>query len=94
MYPCVNPKTILLMCLYPSVQAKDLALGKTEGYDPEAHEEEPESLSAGISIQNLTKVYDEVILCYVHGYTCCMQDRIMYLCTNEAYTVGECSTCM
>ena len=66
-HPCVNSKTIiLLMCLYPSVQAEDLALGEAEGYDPEAHEEEPESLSAGISIQNLTKVYDEVNFAWVY----------------------------
>ena len=42
------------------MQAEDLALGKAEGYDPKTHEEEPKNLSAGISIQNLTKVYDEV----------------------------------
>ena len=54
------------------MQAEDLVLGKTEGYDPEAHEEEPKNMSAGISIQNLTKVYDEVNFefCVTHIMTC------------------------
>ena len=32
----------------------------TDTQDPKAHESEPEDLSVGISIKNLTKVYDKV----------------------------------
>ena len=30
--------------------------------DPTAHEEEPSGVPVGISIQHLTKIYDEVII--------------------------------
>ena len=30
------------------------------GYEPSAHEEEPDGLEAGVTIQNLTKVYNQV----------------------------------
>lgn len=52
------------------MQAEDIVHGKTKGYDPKAHEEEPRSLTAGITIQNLTKVYDEVNfeVCVAHMY--------------------------
>jgi len=85
------------------VQAEDLVLGETEGYDPEAHEEEPNNLSAGISIQNLTKIYDEVNFELYVTYTCihgvnkiawCKQDsivRIMYYIYVLTKSMGECS---
>ena len=45
-------------------------MGTVEGssgwHDPQAHEEEPRGLNAGISIQNLTKIYDQVL----HYLTC------------------------
>ena len=42
------------------MQAKQLVEGTKADYDTTAHEDEPKDLPVGISIQNLTKIYDEV----------------------------------
>ena len=53
--------TSTLYTLYVStMQAQQLIQSSNVGYDPTAHEDEPKKLSVGISIQNLTKIYDEV----------------------------------
>ena len=41
-------------------QAQQLVQASRVDCDPSAHEDEPKDLPVGISIQNLTKVYDEV----------------------------------
>ena len=38
---------------------------KNENFNAKAHEEEPKNLSVGISIRNLTKIYDEVAYKYI-----------------------------
>ena len=50
-------------CKYTNinVQARGL-VQDMEGYDPSAHEEVPGNLEIGISINNLTKIYDQSLL--------------------------------
>ena len=57
-----------LSLLHTYVQAMRLIDGTKVDYDPTAHEDEPKALPVGISIQNLTKIYDEVniITVYIH----------------------------
>ena len=42
------------------MQPQQLNQSSKVDYDPTAHENEPKKLSVGISIKNLTKIYDEV----------------------------------
>ena len=44
--------------VFPQVQT--LIRNDAMEYDPSAHEEEPPDLEAGISIRNLTKIYNQV----------------------------------
>ena len=49
------------MCVCVCVlKAKQLVGGSKVNHDTSAHEDEPKDLAVGISIQNLTKIYDEV----------------------------------
>ncbi|CAI7993840.1 ATP-binding cassette sub-family A member 3, partial [Geodia barretti] len=43
-------------------KANQLVSERTGGHDPSAHEDEPKDLPVGISINNLTKIYDENLL--------------------------------
>ena len=64
-----------------SIQADDLLKAKNEGYDPHAHEEEPKNLSVGISIRNLTKIYDEVAYIDTCTYlSCTVHTYCLYVC--------------
>ena len=45
-------------------QAKQLVGVGNFVHDLAAHEDEPKDLPVGISIQNLTKIYDEVMIIY------------------------------
>ena len=42
-------------------QAQSLIRNDSMHYDPSAHEEEPPDMQPGITIQHLTKIYNQVI---------------------------------
>ena len=49
----------MCVCVFV-LKAKQLVGGSKVNHDTSAHEDEPKDLAVGISIQNLTKIYDEV----------------------------------
>ena len=70
-------------------------------HDPQAHEQEPTDMEAGISIKNLTKIYDQVkyhnICCYM-VYTCALYVNLYNILSYTPsaipyllYSVSECA---
>ena len=47
--------------MYMYLQYNDAVQHELDNSDPTAHEEEPTNLHAGISIQELTMIYDKVL---------------------------------
>ena len=58
------------------MQAQQLVDSTKAEYDSTAHEEEPKDLPVGISIQNLTKIYDEVGM---YCYTLDVEHALIYI---------------
>ena len=56
---CAIMNIRVCVCLFV-LKAKQLVGGSKVDHDTSAHEDEPKDLAVGISIQNLTKIYDEV----------------------------------
>ena len=67
-------------------EARDLIECDDDGnYDPSAYEMEPKDLGVGISIKNLTKVYDTVSTCTTSG------KHYMYICLSISVYIHTCN---